>query len=390
MKKKIITLKRIIKLNLRKIYMFLYQNIHKIDNNKIVFSSFNGKQYSDSGRAISEELYRRNPNLKLVWLLSENAIKDTYSIIPDYVIKIKNSNKQILKEISTAKVFISNEAFEKIYKNKNQMFIDTWHGDRAFKKILHEAYTNGQRPIRIYDDKVVDYCIAASDYGEERYRKAFKYNGTIIKQGMPRNDGLVNGNINKKELKKKIGLTNEKILLYAPTFRDNKKSELQKTDLDFDKILDILSKDGNDWKLIVRSHPSSSGLDIKVNQTNMIDLTYYPDMTDILNITDFLITDYSSSAMDFALTNKPIILFLYDYEEYKKKCRDFCADPKEVGFIYANNEEELLEIIKNTNEKEYKNACKKANDYYKINETGKSTKIICDYITDFIQRNIKR
>ena len=205
------------KLLIRTIVMYCYQKILGIDNEKIVFSSFSGKQYSDSGRVISEEIHHMNKNLKIVWLLDENSIKDKYNIIPEYVIKKKFCRHNFIKEISTAKVFVSNEHFKLIYKSKNQMFIDTWHGDRSFKKILYEASKNGKIPIPVYDDKVVDYCIAASSFGVERYRKAFRYNGKIICEGMPRNDALVNGDFNAKKIKEKLGIKDEKLLLFAPT-----------------------------------------------------------------------------------------------------------------------------------------------------------------------------
>lgn len=385
MKKLFLNLKYNVKSTIKIIYMFCYQKLKGIDNKKIVLTSFYGKQYSDSGRAISEELHRRNKNLKIVWLLTKDAMKDDYKIIPNYVIKKEFNFLNFCKEIATAKVYITNENIERIYKNNKQMFIDTWHGDRGFKKILHEAYTDGNRPIPVYDDIVTDYCIAASNYGVERYRKAFKYNGTILNEGMPRNDQLVNCNMDVQIIKNKLGLNDEKLLLYAPTFRDNNKN-IQTTNINFNKILTKLSNDGNKWKLIIRSHPSSKGLDIIVDEENVIDLSDYPDMTDILLISDFLITDYSSSANDFYLTNKPILLFLYDYEEYKKSCRDFCADPKEVGFIYASTEEELLELIETITEDEYRKSYKKVKQYYNTNETGNSTKVISDIIIDFIKK----
>lgn len=368
------------KLYIEKSIMFLISNIVGIDNNKIVFSSFGGKQYSDSGRVICESLHERNKKLKIVWLLNEKAMDDKYGIIPNYVIRKKNTIFNFMREVSTSSVFISNEDFKLIYKNKKQLFIDTWHGDRGFKKILHET---GMSMTPVYDNKVVDYCIAGSDYGVERYRKAFLYNGKILNEGMPRNDVLLNYDNNSIMIKKKFGLDKEKVLLYAPTFRDNNNS-LQNVSIDFDKVLSELSKDGNEWKLLIRSHTASKGLMIKVSNEKVVDVTDYPDMTDILKITDFLISDYSSTATDFALTKKPIILFLYDYLDYKTNCRGFIADPKDVGLIVAYNEKDLLNKIKTVSMKDYINACNMVNDYYKIHETGKSTNKICDIIIKHI------
>ena len=385
MKIKIMQFINVLKETLIKIYTFFYQKIHGIDSNKIVFSSFGGKQYSDSGRIISEQLHSLNNKLKIVWLLNESAMNDKYGIIPEYVVKSKYSKINILRQISTAKVYISNCQFHNYYRNNKQLFIDTWHGDRGFKKILYEGHDKKTRTWRVYDNMNVNYCIAGSEFGKERYRKAFDFNGDIINEGMPRNDILINKNNRINEIKEKFGITNEKILLYAPTFRDND-YDYQKLDFDLKKVLFELSKDGYEWKVIIRSHVLSKGITTEFDEGKIINLTDYPDMTDILSITDFLITDYSSSAADFALTLKPIILLLFDYNEYKNNCRNFIADPKKVGFIYANSELELINIIKNTTYEEYKEACKKVNDYYKIHETGKSTNYICKIIMDFINK----
>lgn len=376
------------KLFLKKIYMFLYQKRHRIEDNKIVFLSFGGKQYSDSGRMIGEELYHQNKKLKIVWLLNNDALKDKYHIIPKYIVKKENTLLNSLQEIATSKVFITNGNFEMIYKSKQQMFIDTWHGDRGFKKILKDI-NDSSRYIQVYDNKVVDYCIAGSDFGVKIFRNAFLYNGKIIKEGMPRNDALVNGSKNVSNIRKMFNLKEEKILLYAPTYRD-KTSNMPNITVDFDKILSELSiKDGKIWKLAIRSHPASMGLNVKIDKRNLLDVSDYPDMSDILQITDFLITDYSSTAGDFILTKKPIILFLYDYDEYRKVCRELYVDPKEVGFIYAKKEEELIKLIKEKEITDYLKASDKVSNYYQIHETGKSTKIVCDYIMDFINHNKK-
>ena len=371
----------------RRIYMMSYQKIHGINTNKVVISSFGGKQYSDSGRNIGEKLHEIDKNIEIVWILDEKAIEDEYKIIPDYIIKVPKTTKNVAKQISTCGVYITNENMPPIYKNKKQLFIDTWHGDRAFKKIAYDKYENGEKPaIPIYDNKVTDLCIAASTYGENVYRSAFKYRGKIINVGMPRNDVLIEKS-KTDSIRNRLNLENKKVLLYAPTFRDNNK-DIQNIKIDFNKILDVLQKkEGGEWVLITRSHTMSKGVKISADKNKIIDLTDYPDVADILQITDFLITDYSSVATDYALTQKPIILFMYDYEEYKNVCRGFKADPKETGFIYAETEDELLSVIKNTSKADFAKSCKKVNEYYGTNETGKSTEIICNYITDWMKNN---
>lgn len=93
--------------------------------------------------------------------------------------------------------------------------------------------------------------------GESVYRSAFKYNGEVLKCGMPRNDILITGNKERESLVKSLlGINPDmKILLYAPTFRDNITS-LQSAPLSIHKLLDHL----NTNKRMVMPDKSSLGI----------------------------------------------------------------------------------------------------------------------------------
>ena len=376
------------KIFLERIYMFLCNKCLKANNKKIIFESFNGKQYSDNPRAISEMLHSMDFSLEICWLFSEYS--DEYNLLPSYVEKKYLGHLERLKEIATAKVYISNQAANpNLYKSKKQLFIETWHGDRAFKKILYDA--NPNRPTKVYSNKVTDICLAGSQFGIDVYRTAFRYNGEVLNVGCPRNDILVNGDEKrKKQILKSLNIKDKKILLYAPTFRDGDFKEKEIEKIDFSKIKKILEeKTGESWIILLRSHHGSKGFNNNDINDFILNVTDYPDMADLLLITDFLITDYSSSALDFSLTNKPIILFISDYENYKNNCRSYKADPKKVGLLYAENENELEDLILNKNINDFKAANKKANEYYKTNETGTASKTISQIIIDFIYKNEK-
>lgn len=66
-----------------------------------------------------------------------------------------------------------------------------------------------------------------------------------------------------------------------------------------------------------------TGLEVQNSSRSFIDASRYPDMADLMEIADFFITDYSSSAGDFVLRNKPMILATFDRIEYQKNCREF-------------------------------------------------------------------
>lgn len=362
-------------------YTRIYGLFHPIEK-KILFLNYGGAQYSDNPRAIAEKMNEIDPSFQIVWKL--NQIEDEYSIIPSFVNKKKLAGLAFYRELATSCCVVNNECFEPNFsKRKGQLFIQTWHGDRGFKYILYDAWENGKRPIPIIDNSITDYCIAGSEFGEDTYRTAFNSPDNIIKIGSPRNDKLLNCSDEEKlKIKESLGIIGDKcVLLYAPTYRDNS-SNTQSVNVNLTEVLKLLEyRTKSEWVCLLRAHSASKGLNYD-ESNSMINATRYPDMTDLLCIADLLITDYSSSACDLSITEKPSILALFDYEEYQAECRKLRVDPRTVGFCYAENQTQLNDIIKNTPHEEFVRRNKLVNDYYKVFENGTASETICHIIID--------
>lgn len=366
------------------IFLRFWKISHPIEK-KILFSSFAGKQYSEDPRAISEKLHQLYPEYKIVWSFVDKNRTDY--IIPDYVARV-GTKIDFYKEFSTSAAFVTTNAIEtNIYKRKGQFIVQTWHGDRGFKKCLYEAWKDNKRPTRIIDNKVTDLCVAASDYGENVYRKAFGYYGEILKIGMPRNDKLINCGADEiNAIKNNLHIDkNKKLLLYAPTFRDHN-SNIQNSLIDIHSTLAQLNKKGEDWICLIRAHSASKGISVP-DANNVIDVSKYPDMADLLLISDMLITDYSSCAGDFLLRKKPIILAVFDKRDYEENCRSLKFPIEESGYFIANNQDELNSIIRNKTDQEFKGMCEKVLNYYKTVESGKASEEICRRIHKSYQTN---
>lgn len=370
------------KRNLIRLKMMSYAVVHP-QQKKIVFNSFNGKQYSDNPRAISEEMHLLYPEYEIVWHLLND--EDPYDIIPDYIRVVKEEN-DYQKEVLTAFCFVTNTEMKTLfYKRNKQLYIQTWHGDQRFKKILYEI---GDEDFRCFDDKLIDLCISSSEFGNESYRNALRYSGNILCKGSPRSELMLKMTSDRKnELKHQLGIGSKKVLLYAPTFRDNL-IDKQSTDFDFNMILANLQhyySRSDEWVCLLRAHPSSVGISSFTD--SVIDVSKYPDMTDILSITDFLITDYSSSVGDFALTGLPIILYVSDIDEYENKYRAFKVNPLNVGLKIARSQNQVIEVIKKTTPDEFRECDKSFLKRFQVNETCEETREICELINRFYIEN---
>ncbi|MBR6477382.1 MAG: CDP-glycerol glycerophosphotransferase family protein, partial [Lachnospiraceae bacterium] len=199
-----------------------------------------------------------------------------------------------------------------------------------------------------------------------------------IKSGCPRNDCLVNPQ-GVQEIKDRIGISgDQKVLLFAPTLR--KSQEVVKAGVDIAGTLEHLKKrDERDWICLVRAHPKSVGIEM-TSGGNVIDVSKYPDMADLLMITDCLITDYSSSAGDFILTKKPLILAQFDLEQYKSQDRDFYVDVNSIGFLIAKSQEELNGYLDRLSDEEFAENSQRVMEYFGTHETGHAAEDVCRLI----------
>lgn len=354
-----------------------------VDDKLIIFESGLGKQYADSPKIIYEELVKRDLGYNFVWISNKH-------------IPFRNLNtKRVLRlspsyyyYLARAKYWVNNQNFPKyIEKGKDTIYLQTWHGT-PLKKMLNDLdHVIGrsddylESTTRLANDW--DYLISPSKYATEKFTSAFKYKNNIIETGYPRNDIFYDVNQNKKitNLKNKLNIpSDKKVVLYAPTFRDNEKSK-NKFTLDFQMDLEKMQERlGEDYIILVRLHVIvKNNLKIPRELREFVkNVSNYADMQDLLLISDVLITDYSSSMFDFANTKKPMLFYTYDLEEYRDNIRGFYIDfeSEAPGPLLYNTEEiitslENIEEVKSNYHEKYNKFVKKYCEYEDGQATGR-------------------
>lgn len=367
-----------------KFCMKVISNLY-INKRKVVFSSFSGRQLSDSPKAIFDKLIEFD-NAKIIWIITDkNKVAKYKKKYKSYNVKFCSSKIKKFIHYSTAKVWVDNCTIPYyFYKNKKQFYIQTWHGDNIFKEILLL-----DSPMKLIEKQVCDLGVTGSKCGVEYvFRKAMDYDGEILSIGSPRNDSLVNVTKSEiKELKEKFNFINKKILLYAPTFKDYYRNNnlMENVPIDLEKTIDILEKKtGDEWIIIIRKHSASIGLKVD-DISNVFDMSDYDDINDLLKITDLCVSDYSSLMIDFCLLKRPVISLNCDLDEYLKKSRKFVFSPAEVGFCCVNTIDEFYNILENFNSIDFVEKAEKIIDFYGINESGNSSIAVAKIINDKIK-----
>ncbi len=330
-----------------------FQNL-PLKKKKVMFESFVGRGYNDNPYAISEHLSDKELEYDLVWGLDEKLIKKV-----DYadIRTAKRFSVRYLYHLATAKYIITNSRLPKGFvKREGQVIIQTWHGT-PLKKLVLDMENNHFPNISkidyliefLSDVKKWDYLVSPNQYSTNIFRRCFAYEGEILEVGYPRNDRLVNFHPNEVvKIKEHLKIPEtKKVLLYTPTFRENKVTEKGKYVEEQKLNLAQIVKQNPDWIILVRSHYLINKYG-RFKHPNIIDVSQYQDLNDLFIISDCLLTDYSSTMFDYTILNRPIIKYAYDLAEYSEELRGFYLDyHNDIPATSIENERELGELLDN-------------------------------------------
>ena len=369
---------------LRHKFLIKMYSIMPLKNNKIILWSNSFKSYGCNPKYIAEHLLENHPKeFDIVWVI--DADLPVPESIPEGVRVVRYFSKEYLYELHTAKFVICNARTSDSYfwhKRKGQVYIQTWHSSLRLKTIEKDAEkTLPERYIEAAkgDSKKIDYIISGCGFSSKIFKESFWYDGPVLECGTPRIDYLLK-EANSKKLLEKANLSGEyRYILYAPTFRTSDDYEYN---FDFEKLVNCFEEQfGGKWKVLYRLHPN---LIFKIKEHKLpdacIDVCRYSDMQELIAVSDFMITDYSSCMFDMMYIKKPCLLYMPDFEEYTKKERDLYFNIKELPFVKAYTEDEMFEAIQTFNKEKYEADTEEFLSKIGSFETGTACKTIAELI----------
>src|SRR5690625_3756232 len=337
----------------------IFSIISKLPTKKktIVFESFLGKQYSDNPKALYLYLNEHYPEYQLYWSVDRHSVprfehKDL-TILPRFGLKW-------IFIMARADYWITNSRLpEWIPKSKRTVYVQTWHGTplKRLAADMEEVHMPGTDTEKykcnfLKEAKKWDYLISPNRYSTNIFSRAFQFNKTVIESGYPRNDFLTRANNEEmiKKLKRKMKLPfDKKIILYAPTWRDNEYYERGKYKFELQMDLTKMQKQLSDgYFIILRLHYLiAENLDLSAYESFVSDFSNYEDIRDLYLVSDALITDYSSVFFDYANLNRTILFYVYDLDTYRDKLRGFYFDfENEAPGPLLKTTDEIIAIIK--------------------------------------------
>ncbi|AYM02860.1 CDP-glycerol glycerophosphotransferase family protein [Levilactobacillus yiduensis] len=367
----------------------------------LIFESFGGRQVSDSPYAIYRLFVQLYPGFNFVWSIDKSQKKFCRENQIPFVVR---RTAKWVRTLEKASFWISNARFPAWVRKPNYVtYIQTWHGT-PLKKLgldIENVSMPGTTTAKYHANFVKeanrwDALVSPNDYSTRIFRSAFGFNNQILKVGYPRNDELINSTPEDVvALKQRLGIPlDKKVVLYAPTYRDNQFAEKGKYTFELPFSLDdFREKFGQDAVLVLRMHYLiSNALDISGYEGVVFDLSNHPDISELYLISDMLITDYSSVFFDFAYLKRPILFYPYDYHMYKDELRGFYLDyEKDLPGEIAHNETQLLDMIGEKLQTPDMSGNQKFMDFYRrfcAIDDGLSSLKIVNYVVQQIEKNV--
>ncbi len=359
-----------------------------IQKNRIVFHSY-FYTYACNPKYIAEEIIRQKLPYELIWIISKKNISTHLRNFPKEIKLVIKDSGDDFEYYSTAKIWIDNQRRDfyirrGLSKKEDQFYIQTWHGSLGIKKTGIDRNDADMKALDFckVDSSQIDYTISNSKFTTNFFKSLFFRFGKTLEIGHPRNDIFFT---NTKSIEKKVREyynipENKRILLYAPTIREDK--DIKCYNLTFEKLIDTLSKRfGGEWIAMTRLHHYilRGKCNFRIRSENVVDVTEYPDIQELLVTADCLITDYSSCIYDFMLQCKPAFIYASDLEKYNN-IRGLYYPLESTPFPVAENNAQMVENIKNFDYEKYKRERKEFLDEKGCIDDGNASKKVVELI----------
>lgn len=360
-----------------------------VRKNRVLLNNGLSHNYSDNPKAVAEFLRRNAPGtIELVYAVDD---AEKYQSLRDAGITpvTFHSLKYFYFAVTAAVYLTNNGGYSYLPPRKKQLVIDTWHGGGAYKRCGIWGYRNvrvGRAELKLSAQNV-NIFLSTSTRSSEILSQSFLLPRSIFWEiGMPRNDSLIHQDAAAgRRTREELGISDgERLVLFAPTFRRpggrcTGAPVAIPYGIDHTLVCQALQKRfSGTWRFAFRFHP---GIQKRGNlpSPEILDVSDYGDIQRLLQASDVLITDFSSSMWDFMLTGRPCFLFMPDMESCMRET-GFFLPPSEWPFSKAAGNAELEQNILAFDEKKYAKAC--AHHYRDLGgcETGRAAQLVGERI----------
>lgn len=356
-----------------KMCQYLLYYFVPVKKNRIMFFANSRKGYVCNPKYLLTYILQYEPEkYELFWV---SAYPESCEPLDGVTVIARRSFAYFYAFIRT-KYFITNDMVDEyLIKKKGQIFISTWHGGGAYKKVGLDTVNENDEIAKNFDKwyKRLDFFVSSCRACTELYSGAFGLDEKKFWEiGTPRNDILFGSHpeIRQKVLDYYKLPVETKLLLYAPSFRNDQTSEQKVINTQWEEVIRGLEENtGEPWTVLYRTHYFRDDQGEAENRHLKNGNKYY-DMQELLYAADILVTDFSSSIWDFALMGKPLFLLRHELRKYELTDRGFFVSPDKWPFMQIEELHEIATAYVGADRKKLQNDYQKHFEFMGSFETG--------------------
>ncbi|MGW4562404.1 bifunctional glycosyltransferase/CDP-glycerol:glycerophosphate glycerophosphotransferase [Streptomyces sp. NPDC004561] len=313
------------------------------DDTLAVYAAYWNRGYACNPAAIFEKARELAPGIRGVWVVA----KDRTASIPPGVEYVVDGTPRCLRTMARAKYLVNNVNFPyELPKRRDAVLVQTQHGTPLKKMGTdlrdHPAAARGMNFDRLVEQSGRwDVLVSPNPHTTEVFTRVYPGDYEVLETGYPRVDRLVNASLDRaNQVRGELGIApGQTAVLYAPTHRDHQDGTAPV--LDVRRFADQL---GDDHVLLVRSHYFD--LPRTGSSRGVVDVSSHPSIEDLCIAADVLITDYSSVMFDYAVLDRPIVIYAPDWEAYRRSRGVYLDLLAEGPGAVATTQDRLVEVFR--------------------------------------------
>ncbi len=294
-----------------------YSRPTAIDAHAVFFESYYGQNASSNPRGIDRAIVSALPGTTRYWSVADASVE-----VPDGAVPIVEGSEAWWSARGSARLLVVNDWLRKRFRRRRgQTVLQTWHGTPLKRIALDRPGTRLRAALASRrESSHWDIMLAQNPFSADVFRSAYAFRRPIWQEGYPRDDVLRGGGTT--AIRQRLGIDPKAtVVLYAPTWRDDRPGKVDHLDVaSFSKEL------GAGFVTLIRGHSRTLRPGADVVADGVLDVTSYPDISDLFLAADALVTDYSSVMFDYTVTGKPIYFFTPDLVHYRDQLRGFYFD----------------------------------------------------------------